>query len=420
MITISLPYYTEVENITILEKLRKQYSNVVRFSYNRIKEGKSQNEIRLLVKVLNGIRLNSWIIQCGIMEAESIYKKNGEEKVIFGGKNNFYRRVNGLINNKEYKDNRLLPIMIQGESVKKGNRSFKLDIINNNEIVFKISREQHISLKLPNLRNNYKKLLYNLEQKNNIKQVELGLTYSVRIDSNNIYISFEEIKEIKENHKSIETKYIGIDLNPNEIGISIKDGEEILELRHFVLNIKENNHGKIKHEIYEISKKIEKLFKKWNCKYIFVEDLMVKSKEHNKGKKFNRMVNNRWIRKDFIKNLEKRITNLGGKVFKVNTVYSSFIGNMIYNYSDPINASLEIGRRGYEVIIIKNKKFYPSINLVKDQWTEYLTKDINSWKEFFKFVKNLGMRYRVSLDKSFNVFRLLSRKSKINYYYYTI
>ncbi|MCK9447038.1 hypothetical protein M0Q50_09330 [bacterium] len=417
MITITLPYYTEVENITVLEKLRKQYSNVVRFSYNRFKEGKTQKEIRLLCKDLNGIELNSWLVQCGIKEAEGIFKKNGEEKVIFGGKNNFNKRIKGLISNKELKEKRLLPIMIQGECMNKGNRSFKLNIINNNEIIFKISKDQHIKLKLPKLRNNYKKLLYNLEQRNDIKQGEVGLTYSVRIDSNNIYISFEEIKE---EHKSIETRYIGIDLNPNEIGISIKDGEEILELRHFVLNIKENNHVKIKHEIYEISKKIEKLFKKWNCKFIFVEDLTVKSREHGKGKKFNKMVNNQWIRKDFINNLEKRITNLGGKVFKVNPAYSSFIGNMIYNYSDPINASLEIGRRGFEVIIIKNKKFYPSINLVKDQWKEHLTGEINSWKEFFGKVKNLGLRYRVSLEKNFNVLSLLSKKSRINYYCYPI
>ncbi|MCK9445972.1 hypothetical protein M0Q50_03670 [bacterium] len=417
MITISLPYYIDVENVTILEKLRNQYSNVVRFSFNRFKEGKTQKEIRILCKDLNRIELNSWLIQCGIKEAESIYKKNGGKKVIFGGKNNFYRRINGLISNKELKQKRLLPIMIQGESTKMGNRSFKLNIINNNEIIFKINKNQHISLKLPNLRNNYRKLLYNLEQKNNINQRETGLTYSVRIDSNNIYISFEQIKE---EHNTIDTRYIGIDLNPNEIGVSIKDGENILELRYFVLNIKENVHEKIKHEIYEISKKIEKLFKKWNCKFIFIEDLTVKSKEHNKGKKFNRMVNNQWIRKDFINNLEKRISNLGGKVFKVNPAYSSFIGNMIYNYSDPINASLEIGRRGYEVIIIKNKKFYPNINLVKDQWKEYLTDEFNNWKDFFVKIKNLGLRYRVSLEKNFNVLSLLSKKSRINYYYYTI
>ena len=52
---------------------------------------------------------------------------------------------------------RLLPLSIQGEETKMGNRSFKLDIIENNEIIFKISREKHIKLKLPKLRKNYQK-----------------------------------------------------------------------------------------------------------------------------------------------------------------------------------------------------------------------------------------------------------------------
>ena len=130
MITISLPYYTDNENITILDTLRKQYSNVVRFSYNRFKDGKSQKDIRLLTFSLNNIELlNSWLVQCGIKEAEAIYLKNADEKVIFGSKNHFYRRIKGLISNEELKEKRLLPIMIQGEASKQGNRSFNLNNI---------------------------------------------------------------------------------------------------------------------------------------------------------------------------------------------------------------------------------------------------------------------------------------------------
>ena len=77
MITIKLPYQTDDENIKILEDLRRQYSNVVRFSYNRIKEGKTEKEIRLLTKGLNNIGdLNSWMIQCAIKEGKSIFDKN--------------------------------------------------------------------------------------------------------------------------------------------------------------------------------------------------------------------------------------------------------------------------------------------------------------------------------------------------------
>jgi IS605 OrfB family transposase len=410
MITISLPYKTDYNLINIF----KQYSIVVRWSYNRFIEGLSQKEIRSLSNNLNNINLlNSWLIQCAIKEGESVYNKNKDSKVIFGGSKNFYRRIKNLISNDEIKNKRLTPLMIQGEETKMGNRSFKLDIINNNRIIFKLSRNEHIEIKLPKLRNNYKKLLYNLENINNIKQGEKGLTYSIRMDIDRIYITFENVKE---KIKHISSRYIGIDLNPNEIGISIKDGDKILEVRRYILNIKSNDHNKVKYELFQISKKINNLFKKWNCKFVFIEDLTIKSEEHNKGRKFNKMINNRWIRNSFINNLEKRIKISGGTLYKINPVYSSFIGNLIYNFNDSINASLEVGRRGYDVIILKNKKFYPDFSSLKDQWKEYFNDNIKTWKELFNKIKNLGLKYRVSFEEK--VLSHLSHKSGVYYFYY--
>jgi IS605 OrfB family transposase len=418
MTSISLPYVSDIENLTILENLRRQYSNVVRFSYNRFKEGKTQKDIRLLTHMLKNIDdLNAWFIQCAIKEAESIYKTNGENNVIFGGKNIFHKRFKKLVSNSDVKEKRLLPIMFQGECLKKGNRSFKLNIINNNKIILKVSKDKHLSIKLPKLRNNYKKLLFQLERLNDISQRKIGLTYSVRIDSNHINITVET-PAIK--NELLNNRYIGIDLNPNNIGVSIKEDEKILEVKHFLLKTKE--HNKTEYEIYEISKKIEKLFKKWNCKYVFVEDLTIKSKEHKKGKIFNRLING-WIRNKFITNLEKRINSLGGKLFKVNPVYSSIIGNCMYEYSDPINASLEIARRGYEIIILKNKQFYPTFWLkesLKHLWKEMVNDIPDNWKDLFVFIKNLKLKYRVSLNEQFNVLSQLSLNSKVFYFSYPI
>lgn len=417
--TIKLPYSSEYDFNTLL----KSYSSTVRWSYNRIKEDKSQKEIRLLSKSLKNIDLlSAWIVQCAISEAQSIHNKvltseNPDEKVIFGGKKNFTRRIKGFINNSKLKDHRLLPISIQGEMLQKGNRSFKLDILNN-IIVFKLNKNEHIELKIPKLRKNYLNELYKLEELNNIKSKEKGYTYSVKIDKNNIYISFENIETVK--HILKNDRYIGIDLNPNDIGISISENGKILEVRRYILNINSNNHNKVKHEILEISKNIFLLFKSYNCKFMFVEDLTIKSKDHNKGKTFNKNINNKWIRNGFINNLEKRIGILKGKVFKINPAYTSFIGNIIHDFDDSINASLEIARRGYEVIILKNKKFYPDINLssIKDQWKEHLVDGINTWKDFFDKIKNLKLKYRVSSGNE--VFSHLSDKSNIGYYYYRL
>jgi hypothetical protein len=94
----------------------------------------------------------------------------------------------------------------------------------------------------------------------------------------------------------------------------------------------------------------------------------------------------------------------------------------MYNYTDAINASIEIARRGYEYRIKKNKTgFYPNL-LVKHQWKE-MAANFTDWKKFFFEIKNLKLKYRVSLDEikySFIVFQQnSSHKSMVlNYVFY--
>ncbi len=430
MKTIKLPYSGEDLSVIL-----KQYSNVVRYSYNRFLEGKSEKDIRLLTKSLNNINLlNSWLIQCGIMDAKALCKRFGDEKVIFGSKYNLISRLKSKITKEEYQLKRLCPINIQGEMLQQGNRSFKLDITESNQIIFKLNREKHLCLKLPKLRNNLKKELFKLQQLNEVKCNQRGYTYSIRLDLKNIYISFEEFKEdpIKLNN----SRYLGIDLNPDAIGISVLENDEIIYVQEFslkqifnkILNKKLSSNSdrmkhfqnKLKFETFEISKSISLIVKQFNCRSVFIEDLHFKGKSEFKIS--NRKNKNLWKRELFINNLTKRLNTLGVSIYSVNPAYSSFIGNMMYDYTDAVNASIEIARRGYEYRIKKNKEgFYPNL-LVKHQWKEMATK-FTDWKEFFAEVKNSKLKYRVSLDivkHRFNVFKQnSSHKSLIlNYTFY--
>ena len=194
MKTIKLPYKSTEDLTSIL----KQYSNVVRCSYNRFLEGKNEKDIRELSKSLNSIDLlNSWLIQCGIREGKAIHARFKNEKVVFGSKLNLINRLKNKISKEQYQLKRLCPVNIQGEELKHGNRSFKLDIIDNNQIIFKLSRNAHIEFKLPKLRNNIKQELFKLQQLNEVKNTEKGYTYSIRFDLNNVYISFFIIPEIR-------------------------------------------------------------------------------------------------------------------------------------------------------------------------------------------------------------------------------
>ena len=114
-------------------------------------------------------------------------------------------------------------------------------------------------------------------------------------------------------------------------------------------NIYFNN--KRKHEIIEVAKDICSIAKEHRCEMVVVEDLNIKSQDRSKGKNLNRLCNAFFIRNAFMNNLNKRCNIDGIKFLKVMPQYSSFIGNFLYrglNLPDPILASIEIGRRGYE------------------------------------------------------------------------
>lgn len=418
MKTIKLPYKTNEDLTSIL----KQYSSIVRYSYNRFLDGKTEKEIRKLTKSLNNIDLNSWLIQCGIKDGKAIHIRFKTDKVIFGGKYNFINRLKNKITNGEYQLKRLRPLNIQGEMLQQGNRSFKLDIIENNRIIFKLNRLNHIQLELPNLRNNLKQDLFKLQQLNE-SQGERGYTYSIRFDLNYIYISFEEFKT--ENKPILnENRCLGIDLNPDTIGISILENNEVIHTQEFslkpiftkILNEKLSSNSnrmkyfqnKLKFETFEISKSITKLAKHFNCKTVFIEDLHFKGSSTIKIS--NRKNKNLWKRELFISNLTKRLNIEGIKLYSVNPAYSSFIGNLMYGHTDAVNASIEIARRGFEYRIKKNKTgFYPHL-LVKHQWKEMATK-YTDWKKFFIDVKNLKMKYRVSLDDCLHEFKVFQQNS---------
>ena len=90
----------------------------------------------------------------------------------------------------------------------------------------------------------------------------------------------------------------------------------------------------------------------------------------------------------------------------------------MHGFTDAINASIEIARRGFDYQINKLKdKFYPELS-VKHRWKEMAT-GMGSWKELCNKVKKSKVKYRVSLnevDYKFKVFKQSSRKSLVTNY----
>ena len=188
--------------------------------------------------------------------------------------------------------------------------------------------------------------------------------------------------------------------------------EERLELtsKANIKNAYFNN--KRNHEIIEVAKDICNIAKSCQCEMIVVEDLNIKNQDRGKGKKLNRLCNSFFIRNTFINNLNKRCNITGIKFLKVIPAYSSFIGNFLYrglNLPDPILASIELGRKGYEfnAQYIENTKeksktiVQPSIkkfdDLIHKSLEEFGIKE--SFKDlidlYYMFQKDSKMMYRV-------------------------
>lgn len=334
-----------------------------------------------------------------------------------------------------FKEKRLLPITIQGEQLHKGNRLFNF-YFDNNEIIFKPSKSNHITLKykIPHkkIRNN----LIRLQELVNNKQI----TISVSLTKTDIYLTFDESKILDCNFKDLKkNRVLGIDMNPNYIGLSILEFDEndefkILNKQVFDLSKLTVNSGKSSsdkkskylknkrhHETIQIAHDVANLVDYWKCDKVVIEDLSIKTSDKGNGKHFNRLCNNVWNRSLFVNKLKSLSLLCNFSLVEVNPCYSSFIGNIVFgdeNTPDMIAASIEIARRGYKKF--EKSWFYPSIKdeRIDEQWKQTLS-GFDNWKSAFQEIKKSKVKYRfLLLDYIQNAVFSITHKQKKTYVYW--
>ena len=408
MTTIKL----KLENEFDILKEQKSFNNIVRLAFNRCQDGFKEKEIRAYLKDKFD-DLNSWFIQCGIKVGQQLFQKHKEKKIIFGGKHNLKQYLKKFISKEEFKENRLLPIIIQGEQLYKGNRLFNFDF-ENNQLEFKLSRTDHRSLKYKVPHKKIKNNLTRLQELIDNKKI----TITVSLTKSDIYLTFDESKILDCNFRDLKkNRVLGIDMNPNYIGMSIlefdkNDNFKILNKQVFDLSKLTVNSGKSSsdkkskylknkrhHEVIQIAHDICNLVDYWKCDKVVIEDLSIKSSDKGNGKIFNRLCNNVWNRNLFVNKLKSLSLLCNFSLVEVNPCYSSFIGNVIYgneNTPDMIAASIEIARRGYKKF--EKSWFYPNIKdeKINEQWKQTLSR-FDTWKSAFQEIKKSKVKYRFLL-----------------------
>ena len=428
MKTIKLP----IQNTVNFDNELRVFNSIVRYSYNRFKDGLNEKDVRAKVNQL--FSGNCWFLQSALKEGKAIFDKNKENKVVFGGRFNLKQYLKGLISKDEYRQNKLSPITIQGEKVQKGNRLFDFDFLNN-KIIYKSSRTNHIEIQLPKFRKNLKREFAQLQGLIDDKKA----TVTVKFNNEFIWFSYDESLIQIDTYKQLKNnRVLGIDLNPNYIGLSVlefdkNDTFKVLHKQVFDVsklnlptgkasNSKQSNYrtNKSKFELIEICHQISNLVNVWKCKKLAIEYLNIKSSDKQKGKKFNRLCNNVWNRNLILNKLRMLSIEHNFDLVEVNCAYSSIVGNLLYgneNTPDMIASSIEIARRAFK----KYDKgwFYPVFNVEKidDHWKKTLSL-VKDWKSAFAEIKKSKLKYRFQLlDYIQNaVFSQFYKKSKVKLY----
>ena len=442
MLTLKLKYKClDINYYDILNKYMSQYSICLHYLYNRISDNNgniNEKDLRAVCSNINNIEyLDSWFKQTCVKESIALYKsfqtryKEHEEtreqklkeidfkpkigrisahkysikkksilkplKLIFGGKENYKLKQEGKISKEEFKQNRLSPLSSIGESQFKGNRKFNIN--SDLTITFKPECKQHFTFKLIYGQNqeHYLKLLYELALNNSI-------SISYRLDKDYIYITFDESKLANKKSEQLPNRVLGIDMNPNYIGWSIVDWKSssefsvvesgVYSFKKFsdlykqlndLKTVSSDDPRRIKlsnKRTYETIKVAENIINKaiyYRCQIVSIEDLNMKSSDKDKGKNYNALCNNHWLRTTFCNQLRKRTNIHKIQLLEVKPQYSSFIGNFLFrslNKPDMVLASIELSRRGYEY-------FNQYITKKQEQKKNIIQPNINDFNKFW-------------------------------------
>lgn len=386
---------------------------------------------------------------------------------------------------KEWKNKRVLPFYNIGEANRNGNRFFTFDF-ENNLIIYKPYKGKKIEIAFTHGKKYRSKLLQLQELINN---KEIAITVSVAEDK--ICISFDnevlsgyyidkkirkkEVAEVNKTNLSPEQKkevinliykkhyddlkkkkligkiperHFSVDLNPDYIGYCVADkGEGAIDKiveKGFIdfrgldekLNLPSDHplakkqKNKKKHEVQNAIKELFNIAKHYKCAYFVGEDIDgINKGDALESKEANRKTRNVWHREITNWQIQKRCVELGIEYVPITPVYTSFIGNLMYDYFDPTNAAIEICRRG--MFKFEKGLFYPPITgTITDTMSKLFEsqkiqiqprdaqaiKDCVKWGEIYKIAADNGLRWRwdwEKVERPHSIFSMNSAKSKV-------
>ena len=388
------------------------FSSMVHIAFNRFQEGYSEKQI---TEYLNArFVANCWVIRSAIKEAHALFDVQGQRHIVFGGKWNLKQYLKGLITKEQFKKNRFMPLCSIGERQYAGDRLFDFDFINR-VVVFKPGKGIRKEIRFCPVK---KKLAQELAKVQELAE-QKKIPVTVKFTDKHLFLTYDESLIYNEAYKGLKhNRVLGIDMNPNYIGVSVIEFDEhdefkVLHKEVYDLTRLTKPSGKastdtkskyltnkLKHETIAIAHKINKLVDYWKCSKLAIEDLSIKPTDKQKGRNLNRLCNNRWERQLFVNKLKMLAGIHKYELVEVNPAYSSIVGNFTYgdeNTPDMVASAIEIARRAYKKF--EKGWFYPKFNVERldEQWKQTLS-GVKTWKDLFRKVKEVKLKYRFLLS----------------------
>ena len=367
-------------NFSNLNQLVSNWSSAYRFAFCRFQKDKlSFGEVRNKTNIKYST-LNTRQISDAVMQAQGLYSRVKNKKVVFGGKKNQDKLVKKEMSNQEWKDKRDNQIYSCGDKTKKGNPNIRL--LNKNG-------DFYLRITVGNRKFEEYKLFVPLKFKEQLFCLfGLGDSYNVRLfkkDEQHYRVVIDYEVDAPETMVDFSKGVIGIDVNPDRVAISNISNDGNLVKSFSIINNRMffASTNKRDYEIGCVVKQIINYTMK-NNKGIVFENLKFKKEFENQGRKFNRIKSN-FVWKKLLTLLERKCIENGIMYKKVNPAFTSVIGKLkyqkMYELSIHESASYAIGRRGLGFNEKLSLYKYPS-SIVKElvfDHAEERTKRLHGW-----------------------------------------
>jgi IS605 OrfB family transposase len=331
--------------------------------------------------------------------------------VIFGGKQNFYKRLKRKITNEEWKDLRSNQLYARGDKSKKGNLNIRFIYDDKTyqcyvEIAHPLGQQE--SKTAPRLRfpvsvpEKYEDEIIDLVMGEQVGVKAKGKPmieyqpYTVEIKRKNgeyyVHLIYEEEgygRELSYNEPIQAERIAGIDINIDRIAVSIvsKQGNFIQskvfychELEYVRANKRNNLIGETVRDVYD-----------WllqeNVGAVVIENIQLRQ-QHDTDKRFNRFTHH-FKKKKLTDTIIRRGLRLGFRIKKVNPAYTSVVGRFKYmkkyGLSVHESAAFVIGRRGLGYHERLPKEL---IDTIKKKVKRHLIATLGSMEESYKQSKS--------------------------------